>query len=334
MSARRTFVSWRRWRVSRGRWQWRWRRARPTTRRRLRGRRRRWRRLDKRPRSLRRLRGRRRRIRPSRSTAATAAAADVAFRLPAVVRLRSIGAAFPSRPLVALGRNTILPPIEHDAAAEPTALRRLLGEVVEGVGEVLQPRQLADGGRNLSGEAVVRHIQLLQLPHAADLRRQRPLQVVEAHIKHRQLLEHPNLRRQTTGEVIVHQNQLVQRLPHLPNAGRNTTAEIIIRQNQHRNRRVPQILRNAEPEPVVIQEQSIQILIENLRRNTAFEVVKPQIQKLQRRQRQHHLRKPSDEPIVTQIQLEQQLQLLKARRNNTTEPIRVDMEQRQIGEEP
>lgn len=329
MSPRRNFVSWRRRRGSR-RWRWRWRRAGPTSRRRLRGRRRRWRWFDKRPRSLRRLRRRRSRLRPSRS----AAAADVAFGLTTVVRLSSIGSAFPSRPLVTLIRNTIRPPIEHGGAAESTALRSLLGEVIEGVSEVLQPRQLAHGGRDLSGEAVVRHVQLLQFPHAADLRRQWPLQIVEAHIKHRQLLQHPNLRRQTTGEIIIHQNQLVQRLPHLPNAGRNAASEVIISQNKHRNRRVPQIFRNTEPESVIIKEQSIQILIENLRRNTAFEVVEPKVQKLQRRQRQHNLRKSSDETIVAQIQLEQQLQFLKATRNDAAESVGVDVEERQIGEKP
>lgn len=326
MSPRRDFVSRRRrrWEVRLGRR----RRVRPTTRRRLGGRRRRRRRLHKRPRRLRWLRRRRSRLRPNRRSRS-----DEAFRLATVERLSSVRCALLSRPLPALTRYTILPPIKHGGATDSTALRRLPGEVIEGVGEVLQARQLADSGWHHPGEAVVGYIQLLQAPHAADLRRQRPLQIVKTHIKHRQVLQHPNLRRQAPRQIIIHQNQLVQSLPHLPNAGRNAAAEIVVRQNQHRNRRVPQILRYAESESVVVEEQSIQILVKHLRRHATLEVIEPEVQELQRRQRQHHLRKPTNKAVVAQIQLEKQLQFLEAVRNDAAESVRVDVEEREVGEQ-
>lgn len=331
---RRDFVSRRRrrWEISGGcGWGWR---AGPTRGRRLRGRRRRWRRLDKGTWSLSWLRRRRSGGLRLQCRARWRASAAAALGLATIEWLSRIRRTLLSRPLPTLTRNTILPPIKHGGAAEFTALRRRAGEVIEGVSKVLQPRQLANGGGHLPGEAVVGHIQLLQTPHAADLRRQRPLQVIEAHVKHRELLEPPNLRRQAPRQIIVHQNQLVQRLPHLPNAAGNAAAEVVVRQNQHRNRRVPQILRDAEPESVVVQKQRVQLLIKQLRRHAAFELIEPEVQEFQRRQPQHHLRKPAGEPVVAHIQFEKQLQFLEAIGDDAAESVRVDVEEGEIGQQP
>lgn len=333
VSARRDFVSRRRrrWEISCGcGWG---RRAGPTRGRRLGGRRRRWRRLDKGAWSLSWL-GRRRSGLGLQCRSWRRAAAAAAFGLATIEWLSRIRRTLPSRPLPTLTRNTILPPIKHGGAAESTALRRLPGEVIEGVSKVLQLRQLANGGGHLPGEAVVGHIQLLQTPHAADRRRQRPLQVVEAHVKHREFLEQPNLRRQAPRQIIVHQNQLVQRLPHLPNAAGNAAAQIVVRQNQHRDRRVPKILRDAEPESVVVQKQRVQLFIKHLRRHAAFELIEPEVQEFQRRQRQHHLRKPAGESVVAHIQLEKQLQFLEAVGDDAAESVGVDVEEGEIGQQP
>lgn len=212
------------------------------------------------------------------------ASSSTTLGLATIKRLSCIGGALSCRPLATLVRNTILPSVVNRRPAKSTALRRLLGEVIVRIGEVLQPRQLANARRDIPCEAVVGHVQLLQPPHAADPRRKWTLQIVEAHIEHRQPVQHPDLRGQTSGQVIVHQNQLIQRFPHLPDTPRNAAAEIVIRQHEHGNRRVSEILRDAEPEPVVVEENGVEILIENLRRNASLELVKPEIQEFQRRQ--------------------------------------------------
>lgn len=80
----------------------------------------------------------------------------------------------------------------------------------------------------------------------------------------------------------------------------------------------------------MVDENGVQILIEKLLRYSPFKLVEPQIQKLQLRQLKNHPREFSGEAIVTQIQLEQPLQVLELVRNSPTEPIRVYMEQCKI----
>lgn len=86
---------------------------------------------------------------------------------------------------------------------------RLPAEVVVGVREVLQPRQLANALRYVAGEVVVRHVQLLQLPHLPDAVRQRPHEAVEAHVEHRQILQLPDVLRDARRDARVQQYQLV-----------------------------------------------------------------------------------------------------------------------------
>lgn len=181
----------------------------------------------------------------------------------------------------------------------------------------------------------MRNIQLLKLLHPADLRsRQRPLQTVITDVKHRQLLQHPDLRRQASRQIIIHQDQLIQSLSHFPNAAGDTAAEIVIRQDEHRNRRIPKILRDPKLEPVIIQKQGIQIFIEHLIGDAAFEFVKPEVQEFQGGQIQDHLREPTDEPVVTEIQLEKQLQFPEGVGNHAAEPVGIHVEQCQVSEEP
>lgn len=177
------------------------------------------------------------------------------------------------------------------------------------------------------------HVQLLHLLQTADFRWQRPLQTVEAHIKHRQLLQQPNLRRQAPSQIVIHQNQLIQCLAHLPDTSRNTTAEVVVSQNQNGNRRVSQIFRDPKLKPIIIQKQSIQCFIKYLRRNAAFELIEPEVQEFQRRQREDNLGETSDESIVAQIELKQKLQFLEARRDDAAEPVGVDVEEGKISEQ-
>lgn len=106
--------------------------------------------------------------------------------------------------------------------------------------------------------------------------------------------------------------------------------ELVVRQNNHRHRRVPEILREIENKPVMVDENGVQWLIKELSRNSPFKLIKPQIQELQRRKFQNHRRKLPSETIITEIQLKKQLQMLELVRNSPTKPIRVNMEQCKI----
>ncbi|EYU23040.1 hypothetical protein MIMGU_mgv1a0164371mg [Erythranthe guttata] len=122
----------------------------------------------------------------------------------------------------------------------------------------------------------MRHIQLLQTQHPTDGIGQRPHQTVIAHIEHRHVLQQPDLRRQTRPQPIVHQYNLVQ-IRHVPQTRRNTAVELVVRQHNHRHRRVAEVVRDFKREPVVVDEYGVQRLVEQLRRNRAFELVEPDV---------------------------------------------------------
>lgn len=155
--------------------------------------------------------------------------------------------------------------------------------------------------------------------------------MIEAHVKHSHLLEHPDLGRQTSGEIVIHENDLVQGLAHLSDTARNAPTKVVVRKDKNRNRRVPKILRNAKLEPVVVQEDRIKRLVEELGGDRTLKLVEAQIQVLEGRQRQHNHRKLAHEPIIAQVQLVQKLHFAETSRHHPTKPVRVDVEERQIG---
>lgn len=179
----------------------------------------------------------------------------------------------------------------------------------------------------------MRHIKLLQTLHVPDLRRQRALKIIETDVKHRQVLQKPDLRRQTAGEIVVQQNDLVESLRHLSDTPGNTTSEVVVSKHQNRNRGVSKILGDSEPEPVVVQENGVEVFVEELQRNRAFELVEPEVEVFQRRERQYDLRELSDEAVVADVELVEELHLAETRRNDAAEPVGVEVEQSEVGEE-
>lgn len=110
--------------------------------------------------------------------------------------------------------------------------------------------------------------------------------------------------------------------------------ELVVGEDDDGDRRIPEVIGQIEPEPVVVDENGVQVLVEQLLRHRPFELVEPQIQEFQLRQLENHSRELSGEPIVAQIELEQQLEAVELVRNSSTEPVGVDVEQCEIREQP
>lgn len=211
--------------------------------------------------------------------------------------------------------------------------RRLAGEEVIRVSEVLQPRQRANSRRNRPRQQVMSHIELLKAHHPSNCARQRTQELIVADVEHRQVLQHPNLLRQARPEPIVHQNNLVQ-VRHVAQASRNAAVELVVGQNDDGDRRVPEIIRQIEPEPVMVDENSIQVLVKQLPGHSPLELIEPQIQEFQLRKLKHNMRELTGESIVTDIELEKQLQVPELVRHSPTEPVGIDVEQCEICEQP
>ncbi|CAA7403051.1 unnamed protein product [Spirodela intermedia] len=210
------------------------------------------------------------------------------------------------------------------------ARRGLSSEKVVRVGEVLQVRKQADALGNFAGQEVVSYIQLLQADHPAEARRQRPDQLVVADVQHRQAREKPDLRREARPKAVVYDNDLVESLGHVAEARREATLEVVVGEDDHRHRRVAEVVGEIEGEAVVVDENGIEILVEELTRHLSLELVESDVEELERREAEDHPGELAGETVVAQIELEEELQILKLVRDRAAEAVRVDVEQREV----
>lgn len=210
---------------------------------------------------------------------------------------------------------------------------RFAAEVVAGVCEVFQPRQRADTRRNLAGESVIGDVELLEAPHVPHRLRQPAGKSVLADVKHRQPRQHPDLLRQTATQAGVRKDYLVQGSGHFSDSRRQAPLEIIIGQNQNRNRRVSDILRQRELEIVVVDEQSVEFLVEKLVGDFSGELVEPDIEELERREAQDDGGEVTGEEVVADVELVEEAEVAEAFGEGALEAVGVEVEHGQVGQE-
>lgn len=123
----------------------------------------------------------------------------------------------------------------------------------------------------------MRNIQLLHIGKPFEGLRQDSGECVGGNVQDRHISKQPNLSRQASGEMIVQENNLLQRAGHFTNAAWNAALEMVIGNHHNRGGRVSEIFRNSGCEPVVVHKQSIQVLVEELRRQLALKIIVPNI---------------------------------------------------------
>lgn len=110
--------------------------------------------------------------------------------------------------------------------------------------------------------------------------------------------------------------------------------ELVVGENNNGDRRVPEIVRQIEPEPIVVDENSIQVLVKQLLGHSPLELIEPQIQELELREMKHNKRELAGEAVVTDVKLVKQLQVPEFMRHSPAEPVGVDVEQCKICKQP
>lgn len=179
-------------------------------------------------------------------------------------------------------RNAVSPVIEHNSSIrQRQAIGSLPCEEIEGICEVHQAGERADAARNRTRKHVVGNVQLLHAHHCPNAIGQRPNELIEACIEYCQVFQLPDFRRQAGREIVVEHDDLVQSPSHLTNAGGQASPQVIVGKDDDRDRRVPQIGRDLEMEPVVVDKYGIQVLVEELGRQPTFKLIEPDVQILQ-----------------------------------------------------
>jgi hypothetical protein len=214
---------------------------------------------------------------------------------------------------------------------------RLPAEVVACDGEVLEPGQLADGLRHHAGQHVVPHVEHLQALHVADALRQLPGELVVAEVQHPELPELPDLRGDAGADAGVEEDELHQRVGHVADARRQAPRELGVGEHDHGRRRVRQARRRQRHvEAVVVGEQSVEAELpaEHGVGELPVEAVEPEVEVLERRQRREELRERAGQEVVADVQLVEEPHVLHRPRQRAVEPVRVEVQQRDVGEEP
>jgi hypothetical protein len=101
-----------------------------------------------------------------------------------------------------------------------------------------------------------------------------------AGIKDSHITKQPNFCWEATTKVIAHKDDLVQ-VGHLADAVWNAAGEFVVSKCDNRNCGVAYCLRDGGCESVVIQEQSIEFLVEEFWRQTTFEIVESDVKILE-----------------------------------------------------
>lgn len=179
----------------------------------------------------------------------------------------------------------------------------------------------------------MRQIQFLQLFQPPEALRHRSDEGVPTRVHQRCVAQQSDLRRQASAEIIVEENDLVERAPHLPDARRNAPAELVVGEHDHGSGGVAEVGRNRSGETVVVQENGVEVFVKEGRRHRALELVESQIEVLERRQAEEDFRKFPDEAVVTDIEFVEELEAGEALGDDTAEAVGIDVEECDIIEE-
>jgi hypothetical protein len=198
--------------------------------------------------------------------------------------------------------------------------------------EVGESRELAHVLRHGAGELVPRHVQLLQPDHVDEPLRQRANERVPADVHHRGVDELSKFRRDAAVEAVVEKHEFVERVGHAANAARDASDEGVVCEHHHGGRRIAEVLRDEPDEAVAVDEDSVKVLVEEVRRQGAVEVVEPEVEVLEHGDLQHDVREPADEAVVADVELVEEREAAEALGDDAAEAVGVNVEEGDIGE--
>lgn len=178
----------------------------------------------------------------------------------------------------------------------------------------------------------MRHIQLLQAHHPPNLLRQRPHQLIKADVEHRQILQQPDLLRHARPQPVVRQNNLIQPR-HVPQAGGHAPAEIVVGEDDDRHGGVAEVGGNVEVEAVAVDEYGVEVFVEELGGDGAFELVESEVEVSEGREAEDDGGELAGESVVADVELEEEMQVAETVRDGAAEAVGVDVEEGEVAEE-
>lgn len=211
---------------------------------------------------------------------------------------------------------------------------RLGVEEVEGEAEVDERWELADGLVQDATEHVPGHVELLQLVDVGDLLGQCADKAIAGDIDDRGVLQKPDLERQTAVKLVVEEDDLVECLDHAADALGYTTNELVVGEHDDRGGGVAEGLRDRAHEAVAVDEDGVEVLVEELQREVALEVVEADVEVLEGDHVEADVGEDTDEAVVADVELVEDGEAGHCPRDDPAEAVGVDVEEGEVGEEP
>lgn len=224
--------------------------------------------------------------------------------------------------------------VEVDLAALRRHARRRLGvEEVVGEAEVDEHGELADGLVDDAGEDVPGHVQLLQLAAVGERGGQRADEDVAADVDDVGVLQVAHLHGHAAVELVVHEADLVERFGHAADALGDAADEGVVGEDDDGGGGVAEVARDVADESVAVDEDGVELLVEQRRRQLALEVVEADVEVLEHGHLEADVGEDADEAVVADVELVQQRQPRHALGDDAAEAVGVDVEEGEVGEE-
>jgi hypothetical protein len=98
-------------------------------------------------------------------------------------------------------------------------------------------------------------------------------------------------------------------------------------------RRVAEVVRELEPEAVVVEEDGVERAVEEGWRHGPLEVVEAEVEEAERGEVEDDGRERADEAVVAEVELVEEAEAAERGREDAAEAVGVEVEQREVGEE-
>jgi hypothetical protein len=206
-------------------------------------------------------------------------------------------------------------------------------EEVEGEAEVDERRELADGLVHDAGENVPGHVELLQLGYVGELLGDGADEHVPADVDDGGVDQQAHLQRQAPVELVVEEDDLVQRLNHAADALGDASDEGVVGEDDDGRRGIAEVLGDGPYEAVGVDEDGVEVFVEERRRQLALEVVEPEVEVLERHHLEADVGEDAHEAVVADVELVQQRQPRHALGDDAAEAVGVDVEEGEVGEQ-
>jgi hypothetical protein len=206
-------------------------------------------------------------------------------------------------------------------------------EEVEGEAEVDERRELADGLVHDAGENVPGHVELLQLGYVGELLGDGADEHVPADVDDGGVDQQAHLQRQAPVELVVEEDDLVQRLNHAADALGDASDEGVVGEDDDGRRGIAEVLGDGPYEAVGVDEDGVEVLVEERRRQLALEVVEPEVEVLERHHLEANVGEDAHEAVVADVELVQQRQPRHALGDDAAEAVGVDVEEGEVCEQ-